>query len=68
VLKDSTFGAYEGRSCKLGRFQPVTVEEAAFFFNPQLRAPEPERVDPPPVEEFIIKDPEYEDPEDKEPR
>ena len=56
VLKDSTFGAYEGRSCKLGRFQLISAEEAAYFFNPQDRATEPEPVDPPPVEEFIIED------------
>ena len=58
VLKDSTFGAYEGRSCKLGRFIPVTQEEAAYFFHPQDRVTEPEPVDPPPVEEFDIDDPE----------
>jgi len=62
VLKDSTFGAYEGRSCKLGRFQSVTQEEAAYFFNPQHRVTEPVPVDPPPVEEFTI-----DEPEDKEP-
>jgi hypothetical protein len=62
VLKDSSFGAYEGRSCKLGRFQAVTEEEAAFFFNPQLRVTEPVPVDPPPVEEFVIDDPESDEP------
>jgi len=56
VLKDSTFGAYEGRSCKLGRFLPITEEDVADLFNQQHRVPEPKRVDPPPVEEFIIED------------
>ena len=63
VLKDSTFGAYGGKSCKLGRFLPITDEDAADLFNQQDRVPEPKRVDPPPVEEFDI-----DDPEDKEPQ
>ncbi len=62
VLKDSTFGAYEGRSCKLGRFRLVTADDVAYLFDQQHRVPEAERVDPPPVEELILDEPEENDP------
>ena len=62
VLKDSTFGAYEGRACKLGRFRLVTEDDIAYLFNQRHRVPEAERVDPPPVEELIPADPEENDP------
>ncbi len=58
VLKDSTFGAYEGRACKLGRFRLVTQDDVAYLFEQRQRVPEAERVDPPPVEELILDDPE----------
>ncbi len=62
VLKDSTFGAYEGRACKLGRFRLVTQDDVAYLFEQRQRVPEAERVDPPPVEELILDDPEENDP------
>ncbi len=62
VLKDSTFGAYEGRACKLGRFRLVTQDDVAYLFDQRHRVPEAERVDPPPVEELILDDPEENDP------
>ncbi len=58
VLKDSSFGAYEGRACKLGRFRLVTEDDVAYLFDPRHGVPEAERVDPPPVTELILDDPE----------
>lgn len=56
VLMDSGAGAYEGRACKLGRFQLVTEEDIVYLFEQRQKIPEAERVDPPPVEELIIDD------------
>ena len=63
VLKDSSFGAYEGRACKLGRFRLVTQDDVAYLFEQRQRVPEAERVDPPPVEELILGEPEKIDPQ-----
>ena len=54
VLKDSGFGAYAGRSCKLGRFLPVTKEDIAFKFAQQRNMPEAP-VEAPPIEELDNK-------------
>ncbi len=63
ILKDSSFGAYEGRACKLGRFRPLTQDDVAYLFEQRQRVPEAERVDPPPVEELILDEPEKNDPQ-----
>ncbi len=50
VLREAGFGTYEGRSCKLGRFWPVTQEDIAYLFDQQRLVPEAP-VEEPEVEE-----------------
>ena len=62
VLKDSGLGVYEGRSCKLGRFQLATEQDIADFYKQLHPIPEPKPVDPPPVQDVMSDEADDDDP------
>lgn len=51
VLRESGRGVYEGKSCSLGRFQPVTVEELVAFEQDRFQSPAPQKVESADVED-----------------
>lgn len=62
VLEEAGDGFYEGRSCKLGRFLPVTQEDIENFYKDRTQPPEPRKLEPPPVEEVISDESEQQEP------
>jgi hypothetical protein len=56
VLREASDGVYEGRACKLGRFQQVTEEELADFIMDRSVSPEPNTIEPPDLEEVVDPD------------
>ncbi len=53
VLYASGFGLQEGRSCGLGMFTPITKEDLEELVNPPGVEPEPQPVEPPPVQDVV---------------
>jgi hypothetical protein len=53
ILRDSGFGIQEGRSCRLGRFHPITREELKELLEQRPAPPEERPVEPPPVEDVV---------------
>lgn len=53
ILRESALGVYEGRSCSLGPFRPVTDEELADFIEQHTISPQPQDVDPATVEDVV---------------
>ncbi len=53
VLQDSSFGMQDGRSCALGRFQPISREDAEALLNPQPEPPPKTPLETPPIEEVV---------------
>ena len=53
VLKEAGGGAYEGRSCKLGRFQPISEEELQNFYKDRSVTAEPRVLEAPDIEEVV---------------
>ena len=53
ILRESALGVYEGRSCSLGQFQPITEEELARFLEERTITPQPEEVEPADVEDVV---------------
>jgi hypothetical protein len=56
VIDGGSFSEPLGRSCALGRFRPVTMEDLAREFAPVLPELRPEQVEVPPVEEILDED------------
>jgi hypothetical protein len=56
VLKEAGGGVYEGRACKLGRFQPITEEELVDFIEDRSVTPKPGAVEAPDLEEVVVPD------------
>ena len=56
VLKEASDGVYEGRACKLGRFQQITEDELADFINDRSVTPEAGEVEAPDLEEVAVPD------------
>jgi hypothetical protein len=55
ILKEAGDGFYEGKSCSLGRFQPITYEELEIFLEERSFSPEPKTTEPPDVEEVVTE-------------
>ena len=53
LLEDSGFGIREGRSCALGRFVPISREEAKEILNPRPAPREERPVETPPIEDVV---------------
>jgi hypothetical protein len=53
VLQDSGFGIQEGRSCALGRFVPVSQEDAKEILNPPREPRQKTPVETPPIEDVV---------------
>lgn len=53
ILQEASGHIYAGRSCKLGRFLPVTQEDIENFRKDRTRQPEFRKLEPPPVEDVI---------------
>jgi hypothetical protein len=53
VLQDATFGIQQGRSCALGRFHPISREDAEALLNPQPEPPPKTPLETPPIEEVV---------------
>ncbi|MDJ0905602.1 MAG: hypothetical protein QNI96_06250 [Woeseiaceae bacterium] len=53
VLREGGNTVFEGRSCSLGRFRPVTFEELMEFTQGAKRAPEPQEVEAADVEDVV---------------
>lgn len=56
VLKEASGGVYEGRACKLGRFQQVTEAELVDFIKDRTVTPKPKAVEAPDLEEIVVPD------------
>lgn len=56
VLKEAGNGVYEGRACKLGRFQPITEDELVDFIDDRTVTPEPTAIEAPDLEEVVVPD------------
>jgi len=56
VLREAGGGVYEGRACKLGRFQQITESELVDFIEDRTVTPEPEAVEAPDLEEIAAPD------------
>ncbi len=52
VIERGTIGQPLGRTCSLGMFKPVTMEELTQQFAPVIRERQLKRVEPPPIEEI----------------
>lgn len=63
VLKESGGGLYEGRACKLGRFQFATAQDIEDFYEELHRIPQGKKLEPPPVEDVISDDAAEDDPQ-----
>jgi hypothetical protein len=55
ILRESGGGVYAGRTCSLGRFQPVTAEELAVFVNERTVPVEPVRPKTADVEDVVTE-------------
>lgn len=55
VLMESGSSMIEGRSCKLGEFRRLTVDEVEYIYSPEPKVPEPEPVEPAVVEELDVE-------------
>ena len=62
ILRDSGIGVHEGRRCKLGRFRLTTEEDITDMFDSMRNRPEPEALEPPPLEDVVSDGNEDEDP------
>ena len=51
ILKEAGDGFYEGKSCSLGRFQPITYDELQAFLKGRTAPVEPEETAPPGIED-----------------
>jgi len=56
VLREAGGGIYDGRACKLGRFQPITEEDLVDFIKERSVTPEPKAVEVPDLEEVVVPD------------
>jgi hypothetical protein len=56
VLKEASDGVYEGRACKLGRFQQITEDELVEFIRDRSVTPEPTAIEAPDLEEVVTPD------------
>ena len=54
VLREAGGGVYDGRACKLGRFQQITEAELVDFIEDRTVTPEPEAVEAPDLEEVVV--------------
>ncbi len=52
VLKEYGRGYQEGRSCSLGRFQPITYDELQVFLGERSAPVEPKPTAPPEIEDI----------------
>ena len=55
ILQDSGGRLYEGKSCSLGRFQPIERQDLIDFLEQRETVPEPEPTAPAEVED-VVKD------------
>lgn len=55
ILVESAGRVYEGRSCSLGRFKPVTIEDLDAFVRERSATPGPQPVESADVED-VVKD------------
>lgn len=53
ILRESGNTFYEGKSCSLGRFRPMSREELEEYFEDRIVEPAPEKVAAPDVEEVV---------------
>lgn len=53
ILKDSGNQIYEGRSCSLGRFQPISREDLENFYRDRAVTPEAQDIEPAEVEDVV---------------
>lgn len=53
VLREGGNTVFEGRSCSLGRFRPVTYEELMEFSRDKRQTPEPQEVESADVEDVV---------------
>jgi hypothetical protein len=53
ILKESGRGVYEGKSCNLGRFQPISYEELQDFIDKRSADPQPRKTEPAEVEDVV---------------
>ncbi len=51
ILRQSGDDFFEGKACKLGRFRPITYDELKLYLQERTVKPEPQRPDPPDVED-----------------
>jgi hypothetical protein len=56
VLREAGGGVYDGRACKLGRFQQITEAELVDFIEDRTVTPEPKAVEVPDLEEVVVPD------------
>ena len=56
VLREAGGGVYDGRACKLGRFQQITETELVDFIEDRSVTPGPEAVEAPDLEEVVVPD------------
>ena len=56
VIEGGTIGQPSGRSCTLGQFQPVTMEELALRFAPIIQERRNEKIAEPHIEEIAGED------------
>ena len=64
VIESGTFGNPFGRSCTLGMFKPVTMEDLTTQFAPVIRQRQLEKMGAPPIEEITGDDEEEQTPDD----
>ena len=53
VMNAATVGLGSGRSCSLGRFEPVTMDDLLARFQPLVKARMEAEVEPPDIEEVV---------------
>lgn len=63
VIEGGSFSEPLGRSCSLGRFRPVTMEDLARRFAPVDPILRREEVETPPVEDVLVEDTKEADPD-----
>ena len=56
ILRDSGFGIYEGKVCKLGRFELVTEQDLTAMFDRPRELPDKEPLEPSEVEDVLSDD------------
>lgn len=57
ILKEAGNTLYEGKSCSLGRFQPISVEDLQLFIDERTANPEPspEKAESADVEDVVTE-------------